>query len=236
LYFGRQELIPASQLAGSSIDTQSTASSSSRGKGTLDVQGNEEFPFSDYLEERERPESLHDHLSAGLYLHNALSRSPSPMPSPVPGTVLAPTSFWQLRYQIHNEAFASLADSLFFIHDDVEPACLRFIIMPLLILALVSRRDSNERELCLSYFIKYKGFMAANYPPNTAPSPQGGEQLQLDIPWEELDAYSDEAQRLRRDGLAEEGPGLSRGAPEWNWWDALSHLKLNLVCKLTCSL
>ncbi|KAF2651666.1 hypothetical protein K491DRAFT_681981 [Lophiostoma macrostomum CBS 122681] len=232
LYFGRHELAPTSQLAGSSIDTQSTGSSSSRGKGPLDFQSIEEYPFNEYLEETESPESLHDHLSAGMYLHDALSRSPSPMPSPVPSSTMAPTNFWQLRYQIHDEAFASLADSLFFIHDDLDPACIRHIILPLLILALVSRRDSNERELCLSYFRKYREHMAANYPPNTASSPQGGEQMTLDIPWERLDAYSAEMQRVRRGTLTEEGSGLSRGAPEWNWWDALNHLRLNFIFML----
>ena len=76
--------------------------------------------------------------------------------------------------------------------------------------------------------------MAANYPrrndTGVCPSPQGGQYLDIDIPWEKLDAYS--AGVAQDSGTIQDEGQLTVGAPEWNWWDMLNHLKLDLICKL----
>lgn len=204
-------------------------------------QSEEDINFGDFLEEIGDPESLPEYLSAGLAIHDPLSRSPSPLPSPLPFTEPPASSPWPNRYEIHNDAFAALYNSFFTMHDTIDPICLRYVLLPLHILALTSRKDSPERALCLSYFAKWKEFFSTNYPPDTvqspqlressaSPTPQGGEQLDLNLPWDRLDAYSDLVEQ-QRGGSPVQGPGgLTKCAPEWNWWDMLSHVKIDTVC------
>jgi hypothetical protein len=211
-----------------------------------EYQNPEDINFSDFLEEIADQECLPDYLSAGLAINDPLSRSPSPMPSPMPSplpTIDHPEpSLWPNRYQIHNDAFAALSSSFFSIHDSLSPICLRYILMPLIILALTSRKDSAERSLCHSYFARYKEFMETNYPrdpPQSDPetreerssSPCGGEELNIDIPWEKLDEFSELAEQRQRSSMGGAEGALTMGAPEWNWWDMLNHLKIDMTCK-----
>ncbi|KAF2729876.1 hypothetical protein EJ04DRAFT_58091 [Polyplosphaeria fusca] len=190
------------------------------------------------------PDGLPEYLSAGLDINDPLSRSPSPLPF----LYLDPpaSDIWDKRYEIHDEAFSALYSNLFSIHDNLPPVCLRYIVLPIIILALVSRPGSSERTLCLSYFGKFKDFMETNYPPDSpidaprsreqtqSPSPQGGENLEFDIPWDRLDAYSEVVERQKQESIHSDDGVLTKGAPEWNWWDMLRNSQLSMIWPVTC--
>ncbi|KAF2471193.1 uncharacterized protein BDR25DRAFT_313817 [Lindgomyces ingoldianus] len=244
LFFGRPNLTPQSPIQRSRtppIATRATSWFTSRGDSGLYQHGMETLGLGDFLEDGEG--NLPENLSANLNIDDPLSRGPSPVPFSEPPT----SSLWGNRYEIHNEAFSALSTSFFSLYENLDPVYLRYITLPLLILALVSRDGSAERTLCFSYFNKFKQFMVTNYPPRApdanpysreratrSPSPQGGEQLEFDVPWDKLDAYSAAVEQGRQSGGYMQGDGgLTAGAPEWNWWDMLNTLKMDLVWPCT---
>ena len=184
----------------------------------------------DFMESVERTTDL---LSAGSSVTGSRSRSPSPyysaMPSPLPGVGASDPSLWSERYRIHDEAFAALSTNLLALHQDMDPELLRYILVPILILAFVTRDDSHERTLCQSYFTKYKAFMAENYP--ISQSAIGGERLELKVPWEELDGFSTISDQQRHNSFGVMEGSFTMGAAEWNWYDMVSHLRIETICK-----
>lgn len=164
------------------------------------------------------------------------------MPSPLlpPGSL---PSLWDKRYDIYNETFARLRETLTGIQHNVDPKCIRYILIPIIIMALLSRPNSPEREMCLSYFARHKQYMNENYPRGASDasmddiasgksSPQGGEELNIEIPWDKLDEFSARAEADRRDsGVHYHIDGVTEGAPEWNWFDMLNHLQMTMICK-----
>lgn len=178
--------------------------------------------------------NMPDHLSTGFYPRNPQSRSPSPLPSPLPFINPPDSKLWENRYKLHDEAFSDLSSIFFGPHQFLDPSCLRYILMPLLILALVSRKNSPEREICFSYFAQFKEYMAKNYPSGGSPglpSPQGGQALDFDISWDKLDAYSAKVEEERRGNTMLDEAELTKGAPEWNWWDMLKEIQIDVICK-----
>jgi hypothetical protein len=223
LYFGRPELAPPTEVSPSGSPT-SMFIRSATGASYQDSEGPSLAGSPDSLDD------LPDFLDTDAIFKDLLSE---PLPS-VEHDV-STSNLWPSRYEIHNGAFSALFTSFFTMHDTLDPSCLRYLLVPLLILALVSQPNSPERALCLSYFAKYKEFMKTNYPPDTATlagsSPLGGQQLDLDISWEKLDAFSEAATYLSGNVQSSTDGGLAQGAPEWNWYDMLDHLKLSFVCK-----
>lgn len=175
------------------------------------------------------------------------SRQPSPLPYLLPTASVEPRapSLWLSRYTIHNEAFSDLSTSFATLHDTFDPSLLRYIISPLLILALVSRANSPERALCQSYLANYRKFMSTTRasdddscgdsgnmgPVFAAWSPLGGRLMERDIPWDVLDTFSELAELQRWAEGPPVDPGLIGSAPEWNWYDMLGCLKMESVCK-----
>ncbi|KAF2016362.1 hypothetical protein BU24DRAFT_409470 [Aaosphaeria arxii CBS 175.79] len=187
-------------------------------------QFHENSPFTDVPEDASDPESLSDFLTVGPYFNEPWSRSPSPLPSPY-----LESDLWHERYELHNKAFFTLVQSLTALHDDVDLTFLRHILTPLIILALVSRPASTERELCFSYLAKHKQLTESN-PLHNLTNSRGREELNMDIPWDKLDAFSASAESGKEDSVMQGwSNGLTVGAPEWNWWDMLSDLKLELI-------
>ncbi|KAF2002571.1 hypothetical protein P154DRAFT_618624 [Amniculicola lignicola CBS 123094] len=230
LYFGRADLAPQAHLKRSISPTPSFTSHTS-GSGSYFHQGEDPELLFD-----EPSEIDQDFLSAGLYWHDARSATPSPMPSPRMHAQLPPSSLWETRYQIHDEAFLALTTSFYALYEDLNPASIRYLLLPIIVMGLVSRPNSGERELCFSFFRKFKDYMAkCSWDPNLA---QGdcaadrvvGEELELDIPWDKLDSYSHLVQEINPDF---DGTGLTLGAPEWNWWDMMRHVDLNLAWPCT---
>ncbi|ORY07136.1 hypothetical protein BCR34DRAFT_28320 [Clohesyomyces aquaticus] len=235
LFFGRPNLAPQQPTQRSRASTLASRSRASSWFTAEDVN------FGEFLVDPDEDENLLGSLSANLTINDPYSRGPSPVPFSEPPT----SSLWESRYEIHDEAIASLFTSfaaLYEIIEKVDSVCLRYIHLPVLILALVSREGSAERALCFKYFAKFKDFMGTHYPArgldtdpitgevSASPSPVGGEPLDFDIPWDKLDAYSAVIELGGQSGLRQPDEiGLTAGAPEWNWWDMLNTLKLDLV-------
>ena len=224
LFFGKPSLAPIPYL-----QEPSASSYSSHGSVAYTSQGD---PTPYYTSTRTaKDDPLETHLSTGLYLDDPLSRSPSPLPS------LAPESdLWDNRYELHDEAYTQLYAALN--HPDVrnQPRLLRFLFLPILIFAFVSRKDSPERELCFSLFTQLKDYMAANHPPGgmpNAPSPQCGALLNFDLPWAKLDAFSEASGAMLSGNPSFSEGGLTKGVCEWNWYDMVKELQIDhtLVCK-----
>lgn len=179
--------------------------------------------FSQHVESSEQE----DYLTASTPTRHPSSCSPSAMPSPNLPTEPPISNLWNSRYDIHAKAFSALGDDIKALQPHLEPTSLRCILVPVIILSLVSRPNSKERALCTWYFAKFEEFVAS--PPS---SPAGGEKLHVDIPWEKLDAYSEAVEM--EGGTAARAGSMKESAPEWNWWDMLKQIDLNLSCK--CSL
>lgn len=204
LYFGRPELVPPPQAP----ETEA------------------ELSFSDQYPETWRANQFYesadqDYLTAGTYFGNSLSRSPSPMPSPRLLTDSTGSNIWETRYDIHMEAFSTLSSTLDALRPHLGPASFGLVLLPVIILGLVSRPSSEERELCQWYISKFLEPMAS-----TSLSPTSDETLGFEIPWEKLDAYAEIAEKQR----GEEEAAMEDSAPEWNWWDMLKHIDLDLSC------
>ncbi|KAJ4289820.1 hypothetical protein N0V90_011151 [Kalmusia sp. IMI 367209] len=215
IYFGRPELVPISDGGPSLITDPTGLLSSFIPDETLGA----------YYQGAEEPSNVEDYLTAGTYYDDPLSRSPSPMPSPHVYVEPPQSNMWDARYDIHNEAFNTLASILATFQPHLEPISLRCILVPVIVLALVSRRNSKERALSMDYFARFDEIMTS-----PSASPIGGEKLELDIPWDKLDACSEiiEAQSRGVVNLP-----MSESAPEWNWWDMLKHIDLNLSWPVT---
>jgi hypothetical protein len=168
------------------------------------------------------------HLSPEMHARDQYSPMPSPLPSPRSSTDSMSFDLWQRQYNIHNEAFSELSRSLVgFTHHENTPY-LRFALLPLTILALVSRPGSSERALCLDLFETFKNLMAFD---SAVPGPIGGAPLDFDIPWDRLDAYSAEIEQQQLDSMVFVGSELQDSAPEWNWWGMLSRIDFEILCK-----
>lgn len=167
-----------------------------------------------------------DHLSPRPYVVNTFSRTPSPLLSPTDETVTF--DHWHRRYEIHNEATSELFNSLSALASSGDPIFLRHVLLPLMVLALVSRPSSSERVLCSGLFDRYETFMQHH---SAAPHPIGGQKLTFDIPWDRLDAYSAEIEQERRNSLVYVEPPLHNSVCEWNWWFMLKRIDLKSVCE-----
>ncbi|CAI6333989.1 unnamed protein product [Periconia digitata] len=221
LYLGRPNLSPQVLSSSSSAMNQSRRSFTSQPDLNPYNQGTEEMEFSDSGDEFGINEEHADYLFPGPHHEDPFSRSASPTPS----YMESPNEqLWNSRYKIHEEAFSSLFTSLMFLHDNTEPAYARYVLLPVFILGLVSRPGSKERALCLSYYARFES--SVNNPPTNI---GGGEKLGLDIPWEALDAYSEVISRGVTDIFLPEADTLVNSAPEWNWWDMLLSLDMNLT-------
>lgn len=143
------------------------------------------------------------------------------MPSPRLPIESTSSNIWETRYGIHMEAFSTLASTLSALELHLGPTSLGLVLVPVIILGLVSRANSEERELCMWYISKFLEPMA-----NPSFGPTSGETLSFDIPWEKLDEYNEAIENHRGAEATMEG-----SAPEWNWWDMLKHIDLNLSCK-----
>jgi hypothetical protein len=175
-----------------------------------------------------------EHLSPGYYPGEPSSRSPSPLASPQLLGNVPQSNLWENRYELHNEALSTLSSAFLQLHANLDPKYFRFIFMPLLILALVSRKGSLERNLCFAFFARFQEHMATNYPSGgtaESPSPQGGEALDFEIAWDKLDAYSQRVEDEQSAKAMLDGNTLTQGAPEWNWWDMLKEVQINMICK-----
>lgn len=169
-------------------------------------------------------------------------QSPIPPENACPGsTTDLPTSdLWNRRYDIHKEAFSELVNSSFELEDYLQDACVRYVLVPLFILALVSRPGSAERALCLRYFKKFElgmveGSDLTHDGSHAISSPVGGQTLDFNIPWDKLDAYSEVVEREQRERAVYGSVALgAESAPEWNWWYMLKHLDLKFVCEYFC--
>ncbi|KAF2033408.1 hypothetical protein EK21DRAFT_86217 [Setomelanomma holmii] len=137
------------------------------------------------------------------------SRAPSPLPSP--RSINEPVAFdhWTRR--------------LFALSIVEDISYLRYALLPLMVLALISRPNSNERALCLGQFERFKQFMAYERAGST---PIGGSPLDFDIRWDLLYAYSAEVEQLRGEDLVYLEPKLRGSAPEWNWFHMLKRIDL----------
>jgi len=191
-------------------------------------QTTDKFDISELVHESTDTESMPDpdYLAAGPYFNDPLSRSPSPLPSPMRYTEPPSSNIWSTRYDIHDEAFTTLFTALAALYEDLDPVSSRYVLMPILILALVTRPHSKERALCSSFLAKFKGSMTS-----PAAGPVDAETLAIDIPWEQLDAYSEAIESLSQDSAFSAGIPMEQSAPEWNWWDMLKRIDMNMSCK-----
>ncbi|KAJ4347832.1 uncharacterized protein N0V89_009202 [Didymosphaeria variabile] len=213
LFFGRPELVPASIAA----------SSTSQFTGLME-------PFVQEVQSFHGVEELstNDYLTASIHTDGPLSRSPStsPLPSPRLATEPPNSSLWDARYDIHAEAFSTLASTLTALQPHMEPLTLRCVLMPVMILSLVSRPNSEERSICAIYFAKLEEFMMS-----TSRDTNDAKNTAYSIPWEKLDAYSKAVETQRGDGT----PSMKGSAPEWNWWEMLNHIDLDLSWPVTAA-
>ncbi|KAF1964852.1 hypothetical protein BU23DRAFT_604551 [Bimuria novae-zelandiae CBS 107.79] len=149
------------------------------------------------------------------------------------------SDLWDNRYDIHNKAFSELSTSFFALEGELHDGCIRYVLVPLFILALVSRPGSAERALCLSYFGRFKkgtvkGSVLTHDGTHAICSPVGGHALDFDIPWDTLDEYSNQVERDKREGgVCADRSQCKNSAPEWNWWHMLKHLNLKFVWPVT---
>ena len=90
------------------------------------------------------------------------------------------------------EAFSTLASTLSALELHLGPTSLGLVLVPVIILGLVSRANSEERELCMWYISKFLEPMA-----NPSFGPTSGETLSFDIPWEKLDEYNEAIENHR---------------------------------------
>jgi hypothetical protein len=167
-------------------------------------------------------------LSPEVRLKDTMSWTRSPLPSPRPTSENISFDHWHRRYDIHNEAMNELSRSLFVLSTLDDASYLRYALLPLIVLALVSRPGSSERALALSQFQRFNDVMKET---RTAQTPIGGSPLQLGIPWDRLDAFSAETERHQQDDMINVESQLSNAAPEWNWWYMLKRIDLKQVCK-----
>jgi hypothetical protein len=144
-----------------------------------------------------------------------------------PGLPTSQSSLFTKRYTLHNSAFNALASTLSGFSNTTSRESLRFVLIPVIVLALVSALSSPERDLCISLFSQFQAQFSTR--PNTGSSSATFE-LTLEIPWTKLDAFSATA-KGNLDPSALPLKELNYGAVEWNWGDMLRYLDLDLACK-----
>jgi hypothetical protein len=227
LYFGRSGLMPYSH--GRRSPTPSFTHQQELGAY---FDSAEEFDMSELVGESSDtdPVPYPDYLTAGPYFTDPLSRSPSPLPSPMHYMEPPSSNIWSTRFSIHDEAFVTLFTALAALHNDLDSVNSRYILMPILILALITRPHSKERALCMSFLAKLSGSTAS---PTLHPA--DAEASAIPIPWEKLDAYSEAIEQLRQDRPISAETLMEPSAPEWNWWDMLKHIDMNMSCKCLIS-
>jgi hypothetical protein len=172
-------------------------------------------------------------LSPEARLKDTMSSTRSPLPSPRPTGENISFDHWYRRHDIHNDATNQLSRSLSTLSTLEDASYLRYALLPLVILALVSRPGSSERALALSQFQR---FTDVTNETRLAQTPIGGSPLKLDIPWDRLDAFSAETERHKQDDMIHVESQLYNAAPEWNWWQMLKRINLEQVCKYSPSL
>jgi hypothetical protein len=231
LYFGLADLEISSQISRSPTPTPAAPEASHPTTYDMpdDLLRTMKEETMDYeIEENVESYFDPDHLSPEAHMTDPFSRSPSPMPSPRPSDTSITFDHWHRRYDIHNEATAQLYQSLSTLTDYEDASYLRYALLPLMVLALISRPDSNERTLSLGLFERFKSSMAYQ---GATPNPIGGSALDFDIPWQKLDAYSTKMEQQRRDDVVFVESQLLNSAPEWNWWLMLKHMNLQTICE-----
>jgi hypothetical protein len=235
LYFGRSNLVPHSCGRQSPAPSfSSRASSSLTRHEEVDTYFNPTdfgFDINDLIDTSSNTDSLPDpsYLMPEPYFSEPLSRSPSPIPPPAHYRKMPSYDNWDRRYEIHDEAFATLFTALAAFYDKLDPVNARYIMMPVLIFALVTRPGSMERALCQSILTRFKEFVATS-----ATHPTDFESFELSMQWEQLDAYSEATQQLGHNINSLTQVPMARSAPEWSWWDMLKHVDMD-ECKCSHS-
>jgi hypothetical protein len=169
-----------------------------------------------------------EHLS---YMSDPISRTPSPLPPLHPIDANITSEHWHRRYEIHNDALSELVSSLSALSTHENSSYLRYVLIPLIVLALVSRPESTERALYLGQMESFQRSMAQES--TKTPNPIGGLVPGGQIPWDRLDAYSMDMEQQRRDSIGFGSTGLYNAAPEWNWYYMLKHINLTTICEWT---
>jgi hypothetical protein len=180
------------------------------------------------LEERQTSYFDSEYLPAEPYMGERLSPTPSPVPSPRPSDESITFDHWHRRYEIHNDALAELSNSFRALAMLEDASFLRYAMVPVVVLALISRPGSDERALFNGLLERFKQAMASERAKQT---PIGGNPLDVDIPWARLDAYSVEAEQQRYDSRFPIDDVLHNAAPEWNWYHMLKQVNLTTICK-----
>ncbi|PVH98040.1 hypothetical protein DM02DRAFT_673662 [Periconia macrospinosa] len=230
LYLGRQNLYPnmRRQRSSSSLIMNQSMPSYDNPQANMSSysQARDELDFSDSADEFGIADDIPDYLTPGLHSTDPFSRSGSPAPPP---HIEPPNDrLWHSRYEMHDEAFSNLYTALAYLHDNTEPLYARYLILPIMVIGLVSRPDSKERTLCLSYSAKFEEFISG-----AANGINAGNKLNFSIPWEALDVYSEMAIRDSREVVSPELEPMLESAPEWNWWDMLKALDLTFIWPVT---
>lgn len=173
-----------------------------------------------------------ERLSPEAHLHEPLSQTPSPLPSPLPSPRPSNETIefdhWIRRYQIHNDAVNDLCSSLTSLAAIGHGSFLRHTIIPLLILSLVSRSGTFERKSSIDLYEQSKRYMASMA---SIPNPLGGPPMELNIPWDRLDAFSAEVDQQRFESAVYVEDELHNSAPEWNWRYMLQRTEINTACE-----
>lgn len=167
-------------------------------------------------------------LSPEAHFTDSISQTPSPLPSPRPSNETIEFDHWSRRYQIHNEAISELCGNLTALVTYGHVSFLRHAILPLLVLSLVSRSRTFERTASIDLFVQFKRYMASMA---STPTPIGGPQMELNVPWGRLDAFSAEVEQQRFESMVYVEDELHNSAPEWNWRYMLQHTKIDTACK-----
>jgi hypothetical protein len=172
-----------------------------------------------------------EHLSSEVYMSDPVSRTPSPLPPLHPTDANITLEHWHRRYEIHNNALSELVSSLSALSTIEDNSYLRYVLLPLTVLGLVSRPGSLERALYLGQMESFQRSMVQES--TTTPSPIGGLVPEGHIPWDLLDAYSMEMEQQRRDSTGFGSIELDNAAPEWNWYYMLKRVNTISICKWT---
>jgi hypothetical protein len=170
-----------------------------------------------------------ERLSSEAYMSEPFSRTPSPLPPHHPSEGKISFDHWHRRYDIHNKALSELVSSVHALSAHEDPSYLRYVLIPLMILGLVSRPGSIEREVYLGQMDRFKQCMIQES--TTMPNPVGGLPPTVNIPWDLLDAYSMQMEQQNCDRAGFIFSGLHNTAPEWNWHYMLKRLNLTSICK-----
>jgi hypothetical protein len=168
------------------------------------------------------------HWSPEAHMSDSFSATPSPLLSPRPSNENITFDHWKRRYDIHNDAVSELYDSLAFLHTLDDASFLRYVMLPMVVLALVSLPGSHERALYGMLLQRFKDSMSSL---RRDTNPIGGSSIDYDISWDALDGYSAEIKQQLRNSTGYVEPILKNAAPEWNWRHMLKRINLTSACK-----